>query len=165
MVANLEAGAYTVILSGSNNSTGIGLVEIYDLDAGITSQLANVSTRGFVGTNDHVMIGGIIIGPNGASDATIVVRAIGPTLAGHVTDFLADPNLELRDANGALIALNNDWQDDPTQAAALEAAGIPPTDPRESGIYATLATGPYTAIVHGQNGTTGIGLVEIYNLP
>gem|GEM_PF-6081247 len=166
MVANLDPGPYTVILSGTNNSTGIGLVEIYDLDAGITSQLANVSTRGFVGTEDNAMIGGIIIGPNGATDATIVVRAIGPTLSNQgVLDFLADPNLELRDANGVLIAFNNDWQDDPTQAAALEAAGIAPADPRESAIYVALAAGPYTAVMRGQNATTGVGLVEIYNIP
>ena len=166
MVATLDPGPYTVILSGNGGTTGIGLIEIYDLDAGITSQLANVSTRGFVGTGDDVMIGGVIIGPNGAPEATIAVRAIGPSLADQgVANPLADPNLELHDANGVLIASNNNWQDDPTQAAALSAAGLAPTNALESGLYLTLATGGYTAIVQGQNGASGVGLVEIYNIP
>ncbi|MEO8045054.1 MAG: CRTAC1 family protein [Spartobacteria bacterium] len=165
ILASLAPGSYTAILSGANATTGIGLVEVYDLDAVVTSQLANVSTRGFVGTGDNVMIGGVIIGPKGAANATAVVRAIGPSLgAAGVTDSLADPVLELHDGNGVTIASNNDWQDDPAQAALLEAANFAPTDPRESAIYTTLATGNYTAIVQGKDGTTGIALVEVYNL-
>ena len=111
------------------------------------------------------MIGGTIIGPSGADDATVVVRAIGPSLADlEVANPLADPTLELHDANGAMIAFNNNWQDDPDQAAALEAAGLAPTNALESAISITLPTGSYTAVVHGQNETTGVGLVEIYNL-
>jgi hypothetical protein len=165
IVALLEPGSYTAILSGANSTTGIGLVEVYDLDADITSQLANVSTRGFVGTGDNVMIGGVIIGPTGAADATVVVRGIGPSLeAAGVTDSLADPTLELHDGNGAIIASNDDWQDDPAQAANLEAANLAPADPSESAIYTTVATGNYTAIVQGKDGTTGVALVEVYNL-
>jgi hypothetical protein len=165
IAALLSPGSYTAILSGANSSTGVGLVEVYDLDADITSQLANVSTRGFVGTGDNVMIGGIIIGPKGAADATVVVRAIGPSLgAAGVTGSLADPTLELHDGNGAIIASDDDWQDDTAQAALLEAAKFAPTDPHESAIYTTLATGSYTAIVQGKNGTTGVALVEAYNL-
>jgi hypothetical protein len=165
IAALLSPGSYTAVLSGANSSTGIGLVEVYDLDADITSQLANVSTRGFVGTGDNVMIGGIIIGPKGAADATVVVRAIGPSLgAAGVTGSLVDPTLELHDSNGAIIASNDDWQDDPAQAALLEAANFAPTDPHESAIYTTLATASYTAIVQGKNGTTGVALVEAYNL-
>ncbi len=163
--ALLAPGSYTAILSGANATTGIGLVEVYDLDAVVTSQLANVSTRGFVGTGDNVMIGGVIIGPQGAADATAVVRAIGPSLgAAGVSGSLADPTLELHDGNGAIIATNDDWQDDPAQAALLEAANFAPTDSHESAIYATLPTGSYTAIVLGKNSTTGIALVEVYNL-
>jgi VCBS repeat protein/ASPIC/UnbV protein len=165
IVALLEPGSYTAILSGTNNTTGVGLVEVYDLDADITSQLANVSTRGFVGTGDDVMIGGVIIGPTGAADATIVVRGIGPSLeAAGVTGTLADPTLELHDGNGATIASNDNWQDDPAQAALLEAANLAPSNPNESAIYLTVATDNYTAILQGKDGTTGVGLVEVYNL-
>jgi len=165
IVALLDPGSYTAILSGANSTTGIGLVEVYDLDADITSQLANVSTRGFVGTGENVMIGGVIIGPTGAADATVVVRGIGPSLdAAGVTGSLTDPTLELHDGNGAIIASNDDWQDDPVQAANLVAANLAPADPRESAIYTTVATGNYTAIVQGKDGTTGVALVEVYNL-
>ena len=165
IVTVLEPGSYTVILSGQSGTSGIGLIEAYDLDAGVTSQLANVSTRGFIGTLDDVMIGGVIIGPNGAPNATVVVRAIGPSLAAAgVTGALDDPTLELHDTDGALIASDDNWQDDPTTAANLQSVSLAPTDARESGIYTTLATGNYTAIVAGKNGTTGVGLVEVYNL-
>lgn len=165
IVATLEPGSYTVILSGQSGGSGIGLIEAYDLDAGVTSQLANVSTRGFIGTVENVMIGGVIIGPNGAPDATVAVRALGPSLANAgITGTLDDPTLELRDADGVLVAFNNNWQDDPNQAASLQAVGLAPTDGLESGIYTTLATGNYTAIVAGNNGGTGVGLVEVYNV-
>ena len=165
IVAILDPGLHTAVLSGSNGVTGIAVVEVYDLDAGSISQLANVSTRGFVGTGDDAMIGGTILGPDGAADATVVVRAIGPSLADlEVANPLADPTLELHDANGAMIAFNNNWQDDPDQAAALEAAGLAPTNALESAISIALSIGSYTAVVHGQNETTGVALVEIYNL-
>ena len=165
IIATLIPGSYTVILSGVNGTTGIGLVEVYDLDQGVTAQLANVSTRGFVGTGEDVMIGGVIIGPTGAPNATVVVRALGPSLgASGVVGSLADPELELHDMNGALIASDDNWQDDPSQAALLQAANIAPSDPRESAIYTSLPTGSYTAIVIGKDGTSGVGLVEVYNL-
>ena len=164
IVSTLDPGSYTVILSGQSGGTGIGLVEVYDLDAGITSQLANVSTRGFVGTVEDVMIGGVIIGPNGAPDATVAVRALGPSLAADVSGPLQDPTLELRDADGALVAFNNNWQDDQSQAASLQAVGLALPDGFESGIYTTLPAGNYTAIVAGNNGATGVGLVEVYNV-
>ncbi len=162
ILAVLDPGSYTAILNGATPATGVGLVEVYDLDTAGTSQLANVSTRGFVGTKDDVLIGGVIIGPEGPGSITAVVRAIGPSLG--VTDGLADPTLELHDANGATIASNDDWQDDPAQAALLEAANFAPADPHESAIYTNLATGAYTAVVQGAGGTTGIALVEVYNL-
>lgn len=157
IVAVLDPGSYTAILTGANGTTGIGLVEVYDLDAIVSSQLANVSTRGFVGTGDNVMIGGVIIGPMGAADATVVVRAIGPSLGAlGVSDALVDPTLELHDSNGATIATNDDWQDDPAQATLLQNANFAPGDSRESAIYTTLPTGSYTAIVQGKNSTTGV---------
>lgn len=165
IAALLEPGSYTAILSGAGGTTGIGLVEVYDLDAVVSSQLANVSTRGSVGTGDNVMIGGVIIGPMGAADATVVVRAIGPSLGAlGVSDALVDPTLELHDSNGATIATNDDWEDDPAQATLLENANFAPGDSRESAIYTTLATGSYTAIVQGKDSTTGVALVEVYNL-
>ncbi len=165
IVANLVPGAYTAIVSGQNNSTGVALIEVYDLDAGIDTQLANVSTRGFVGTGENVMIGGVILGPNGAPSGTIVVRALGPSLAATgVTNTLADPTVDLHDANGTLVGANDDWQDDPTQAAKLTDAMLAPTDPRESAFITDLPIGEYTAVVQGKNGTTGVALVEVYNL-
>jgi hypothetical protein len=165
LVAELAPGAYTAILTGKNGGTGIGLVEAFDLGRGVVSQLANVSTRGFVGTGDDVLIGGVIIGPADGSTATTVVRAIGPSLAQvGVTGALSDPVLELHDGSGEVIASNDDWQDDPTQAAELTALGLDPADARESALDVTLDPGNYTAIVSGKGGITGVGLVEVYEI-
>ena len=141
--------------------TGIGLVEVYDLDQAADSQLANISTRGFVDTGDNVMIGGFIVG--GASSTTVLVRAIGPSLGGMgVADPLQDPTLELHDPDGVQIAFDDDWKD--SQQAEIEATGIPPTDDREAAILADLDPGAYTAVVRGKDNTTGVGLMEVYNL-
>ncbi|HEX4640700.1 MAG TPA: hypothetical protein VH252_04905, partial [Chthoniobacterales bacterium] len=121
---------------------------------------ANVSTRGNVGIGNDVLIGGLII--DGSATKKIITRALGPTIP--VTGKLLDPTLELHDQSGTIIATNDNWQEDPTQAAQIQATGIPPTDPRESAIVKTLAAGNYTAIVRGANSTTGIGLVEAYDL-
>ena len=111
------------------------------------------------------MIGGVIIGPTGAPNATVVVRAIGPSLgAAGVTGSMADPTLELHDVNGTAISFNDNWQDDPAQAALISAASLAPADPRESAIYMSLPTGSYTAVVRGKNDTSGTALVEVYNL-
>ena len=164
IVAALQPGAYTAILAGKNDGTGIGLVEIYDTNQAVDSQLANISTRGFVQTGDNVMIGGFILG--GSSNNTgVVVRGIGPSLAQFgLSNALADPTLELRDSNGMLLIANDNWQDDPASAAQLTAHGLAPQDPLESGIFATLPPNAFTAILAGKNGGTGIGLVEIYNV-
>jgi hypothetical protein len=137
------------------------LVEAYDLDQMAASHLANISTRGFVDTGDNVLIGGFIVGGN--SSATVVVRAIGPSLGAlGVAGSLQNPTLELHDNTGAIVATNDDWKE--TQQAEIEAANLAPTDDRESAIEATLASGPYTAIVRGKNNTTGVALVEAYDL-
>jgi hypothetical protein len=162
IVATLAPGAYTVVLRGKNNGTGIGLIETYDLDQTAASRLANISTRGLVETDDNVMIGGFIAGGAGGA-STIVVRAIGPSLSGQGIDNpLLDPTLELHDSSGAIIATNDNWKD--SQQTEIEASGLAPTDDRESAIEATLASGPYTAIVRGKDNTAGVALVEAYNL-
>jgi hypothetical protein len=138
----------------------VALVETYDLDRA-AGRLANISTRGFVDTADNVMIGGFIVGGDTASD--ILLRAIGPSLTNQgVPGALQDPTLELRDVNGMLVTSNDDWKD--SQQAEIEATGIPPTDDRESALVQTVAPGNYTAIMRGKNDTTGVGLVEAYNL-
>jgi hypothetical protein len=163
IVQSLLPGAYTAIVRGKNGTTGVGLVEAYDLDQPADSRLANISTRGFIDTGDNVMIGGFIIGPADLGAATVLIRGIGPSLASAgVADPLQDPTLELHDGNGALLTSNNDWKD--TQQSEIEATTIPPTDDRESAILQTLAPGSYTAIVRGVDDTTGVGLVEVYHL-
>ena len=163
IVMSLEPGPYTAILAGTNQTTGVGLVEVYDLDQSAGSKLANISTRGFVDTGDNVMIGGIIIGPSDTGDATVLMRAIGPSLANFgVPDALQDPVLELHDGQGTTLTSNDDWQD--TQENEIEATGLAPSDPSESAILQSLVPGNYTAIVSGKNGTTGIALVEAYHL-
>jgi hypothetical protein len=160
IIATLPPGSYTAVVTGKNGGTGIGLVDLYQLDAS-TSIFQNLSTRGLVGSGNNVLIGGLIIGSG--EPPVIVLRAIGPTLSSFgITQPLQDPTLELRDANGALIAFNNDWADNtPT---AVKATLLKPSDSRESAIVASLASGNYTAIVRGKNGTTGVALVEAYRL-
>jgi len=163
IIATLQPGNYTAIVRGVNNTTGIALVEVYDLDPGADSKLANASTRGFVQTGDNVMIGGFILG-GGGGNASVVVRALGPSLTQFgVKGALADPTLELHDGNGALIRSNDNWKE--TQQTDIEAAQLAPADDRESAIEASLAPGAYTAIVRGARDTTGVGLVEVYRLP
>jgi hypothetical protein len=161
IVATLAPGTYTAIVSGKGQTSGAALVEVYDLDHNQTSNLVNLSTRAFVSTADNIMIAGFFL--NGTVNDRIVVRGIGPSLTAlGVANALADPRLELRDSNGALLIANNDWQDDPAQAAELTAAGLAPSNNLESGIAASLPFGPYTALLSGQNNGTGVGLVEVY---
>jgi P2-related tail formation protein len=163
IVATLPANssAYTAILRGVNNATGIGVVEAYDLDSTVDSKLANISTRGFVDTGDNVMIGGSIV--TGSVPANVLFRAIGPSLSSFgVANPLQDPVLELHDTNGGIIAVNDNWRD--SQEAAITATGIPPSDNRESAILANLPPGAYTAIVRGSGNSTGVALVEAYQL-
>jgi hypothetical protein len=165
IVATLDAGAsYTAILSGKNGGTGVGLVEVYDTNQAAGSQLANISTRGFVQTGNNVMIGGFILG-GGDQNAGVIVRGVGPSLGQFgLSPVLTDPTLELYDGNGTLLIANDDWQENAAQAAQLSARGLAPADPKESGIFASLPPGAFTAILAGKNSGTGIGLVEIYNV-
>lgn len=165
IVITLAPGAYTAVGRGNGGTSGVGLIEIYDLNQSADSKLANLSTRAFVSTGDDIVIAGFLLSDNVTTDR-IVVRGIGPSLAPGifpVNAVLADPTLELRDSNGSLLIANNDWQDNPGQAAALIAAGLAPTNALESGIAATLPPGLYTALLAGLNNGTGIGVVEIYD--
>ena len=172
IVTTLPPGNYTAILAGKNGGTGVGVVEVYDLAQGANSKLANISSRGFVDINDNVMIGGFIVGGgSGGGTAKVIVRAIGPSLSANgnpVPGRLADPTLELHDESGTTIATNDNWkindQTGQSQEADIRATTIPPTNDLESALVATLAPGNYTAIVRGKNNTTGIAVVEAYNL-
>ncbi|HWM23762.1 MAG TPA: proprotein convertase P-domain-containing protein [Chthoniobacterales bacterium] len=162
IIATLAANnaGYTAIVRGFNNQTGIGVVEAYDLNRTADSKLANISTRGLVQTGDNVLIAGTIV--TGGPSQRVLVRALGPSL--QVPGPLADPTLELRDGQGALLAFNDDWQS--TQQADIVATTIPPTSSLEAAIVATLPSNGafYTAIVRGLNDTTGIAVVEVYGL-
>jgi hypothetical protein len=161
--ATLNPGAYTLVIRGKNNTSGVGLVEVYDLNPAATAKLANLSTRAFVNTGNDIVIAGFILGSRTDNDR-IAVRGLGPSLiAAGVPNALADPTLELRDGNGALLASNNNWQDNPAQAAELTAASLAPTNNLESAIAATLPPGLYTALLSGVNNGTGVGLVEVYD--
>ncbi|MBA3607518.1 MAG: hypothetical protein H0W43_03250 [Chthoniobacterales bacterium] len=163
ILATLDPGSYTAIVTGKDGGTGVGLVEGYDLDAAADAQLANISTRGFVETGSNVMIGGFILGGE-AGEANVLIRAIGPSLTQFgVADALADPTLALHDGNGALLSSNDNWKE--SQQSEIEATGLAPGDDLESAVLATLPPGAYTAIVAGKNGLTGVGLVEVYRLP
>ena len=139
------------------------MVEVYDLAQAAHSQLANISTRGFVDIDNNVMIGGLIVGGGAAN---VIVLALGPSIP--VDGALADPTLELHDVNGVTIATNDNWkindQTGQSQQAEIEATTVPPTNDLESALVQTLAPGNYTAIVRGKNNTTGVGLVAAYNL-
>jgi len=160
IVATLPANnsAYTAIVRGANNETGIGVVEAYDLNQAVDSKLANISTRGLVQTGDNVLIGGLIV--LGQNPLRVIVRAIGPSLP--VPGALNDPALELRDGNGGLIDSNDNWRSD--HEAEIIATTIPPSNDMESAIVRNLAPGNYTAIVRGANDATGVAVVEVYGL-
>ena len=167
IIASLPPAAYTAVLTGKNQTTGIGLLEIYDLDQAAGSELANISTRGFVGGQNNVMIGGFILGgnPPQAGSTRVAIRGLGPSLSqfglGHL---LADPTIELHDANGATLIANDNWTDDPASSALLTANGLAPSNSNESAIFTTLPTGQFTAILAGKSSGTGIGIIEVYNL-
>lgn len=158
ILRTVAPGSYTAIVRGEGNSTGVALVEVYDLEAGSEAKLANISTRGLVQTGDNVLIGGVIL--RGELARRVIVRAIGPSLP--VAGALEDPTLELRDTNGGLLAANDNWRT--TQEAEIIATGVPPSHNLESAIVQTLPASNYTAIVRGQNATTGVALVEAYAL-
>ena len=156
---------YTAVVRSKNGKVGVGLVEVYDMAETANSQLGNISTRGFVGTGDNVMIGGFISGPGGKGSSLVLVRAIGPSLG--LSGTLADPTLELHDVNGTTIATNDNWKvasDGNSQQAEIEATKLPPANDLESAILIAAPPAAYTAIVRGKNTATGLALVEVYDL-
>jgi hypothetical protein len=168
IVRTLTPGPYTAVLRGVNNSTGIGVVEVYDLDQAADSEMANISTRGFVDTGDNVIIGGFILG-NSSQESNILVRGIGPSLgAVGIINALANPTLELRNGNGTLLASNDDWkvndQTQQSQESEIRATTIAPSNDFESAILTTLSPGNYTAVLAGKNSGVGVAVVEVYNL-
>jgi sugar lactone lactonase YvrE len=163
IVRTLDPGSYTAILRGKGDTTGIGVVQAYDLDQAANSKFGNIATRGFVDSGDNVMIGGFIIGPASGGSTAVVVRAIGPSLSNFgVSGALPDPTVELHDGNGATIAFNDNWADDANQGSIPPS--LQPSDPHESALYRVLPSGDYTAVVRGTGNSTGIGLVEVYNV-
>jgi len=155
---------YTAVLRGKNGQTGIGVVEAFDLDRAAASKLANISTRGFVETDDNVMIAGLIVTPTDGASTKILVRALGPTLGDlGVPGVLANPTLDLVNSSGTVIRSNDNWKN--SQRAEIEAAGLAPNHDQESALVEVVPPGAYTAIVRGNGRTTGVGLVEVYNMP
>ncbi|HVF71634.1 MAG TPA: serine hydrolase domain-containing protein [Chthoniobacterales bacterium] len=164
IVRTLAPGAYTAVLKGNGGAEGVGVVEVYDLDQAADSKLANIASRGFVETDNGVMIGGLIVGPSSsAGNAKVVVRALGPSLANSgINGTLSDPTLDLVNASGTILRSNDDWKS--SQQAEIEAAGLAPSIDAESALIQTVAPGNYTAIVRGKGNTTGVALVEVYNV-
>jgi hypothetical protein len=161
--ATLAPGNYTAIVRGNGNGVGISLVEVYDVNSAASSRLANLSTRALVGTGNNVVIAGFILG-NGNGVDRIIVRGLGPSLSSFgISNPLQDPTLELRSQNGTLLKANDNWVDDPAQAAEIFAAGLAPSNVKESAIAANLPPGLYTAILAGNNGGQGVGTVEVYD--
>lgn len=164
ILSTLPPGAYTAILKGVGNTTGVGTIEVYDNNQAAASELANISTRGFVQTGQNVMIGGFMLGST-TGNSRVAVRGLGPSLANFgLSNVLADPTLELHNGNGTIMITNDDWTSDAVSAAQLTANGLAPSNPKESGIFTTLPPGTYTAVLQGTNSGTGVALIEVYNL-
>ena len=163
IMATLAPGDYTAIARGAGGSVGIVLLEVYDLDLNANARLANVSARGFVDLGDNLLIGGAILGGGNGGVSVVIARALGPSLGAFgIQNAMQDPVLELHNQDGTLVDLNDDWKQG-NQQAILD-NGLAPSDDREPAIFAILPPGAYTAIVRGKNNTTGIALVEFYNL-
>ncbi len=157
--ASIPGTSYTAIVRGANNAIGIGVVEVYDLDRTVDSKLANISNRGFVQTGDNALFAGNIV--LGQVSQKVIIRAIGPSIP--IAGVMADPTLELHDANGGLLEANDNWVDSPNKQAIIDST-IPPSNNLESAIVRTLTPANYTAIVRGANNSTGIAVVEVYAL-
>ena len=158
LLVSLAPSFYTAIVRGNGQTSGIGLVEVYDLDRTAPAALANISTRGLVQLGNDVMIAGMII--TGTQSADVVIRAIGPSLP--LENKLTDPYLELFDSNGTGIFANDNWRD--AQAEYIQASGVAPSDNLESAMRLPLVPGNYTAVVRGNDAGSGVAVVEVYKL-
>jgi len=170
VILNLTGAAsrnnYSAVMSAAAGAQGIGVIEVYDLDAESFADLGNVATRGLVGSGSNVLIGGIIVRDDTFTNQSqnFLMRGIGPSLTGAgITNPLPDPSIELRDAQGGLIAANDNWGSGP-DAGALSVSGLAPANPKESALLRTLAPGLYSVILQGADGNGGVGTVEIFNL-
>jgi arylsulfate sulfotransferase len=161
LAQTLAPGAYTVIATGNGDDTGIGLIEVYDLSPAGDSKLANISTRGSVGTGDDVLIAGFIVGD--VANATVVLRALGPSLTSDLSEILSDPTLTVYDGNGVVLATNDNWQDD-LNMLEINQDGLAPTDDAEAATLLHAAPGAYSVVVSGADGGSGISLVELFDL-
>jgi hypothetical protein len=162
VVQTLAPGAYTVVATGNGNDMpGIGLVEAYDLSPAGNSKLANISTRGSVGTGDDVLIAGFIVGD--VANTTVVLRALGPSLASAVSEVLSDPSLTVYDGNGVVLATNDNWQNDPNMLE-ISQGGLGPTERRRGCHPIACSARAYSVIVSGADGGSGINLVELFDL-
>jgi uncharacterized repeat protein (TIGR01451 family) len=186
ILVTLPPGGYTAIVSGVGGTTGLGLVEAFEVNA-TTSRLVNISTRAHVETVNNVEIGGFFIG--GTNPRKLLLRARGPAMSGapfNVPGTLPNPIMQLY-AGSTVIAQNDNWQTtDPLcaspavscgNASQITATGLDPCQPnpgqttappgctQESAILVTLPPGGYTAIVSGVGGTAGVGLVEVFEVP
>lgn len=164
LVATLQIGNYTAILRDKTN--GFGLVEVYDITGSRLSRFVNISTRAQVESGDNgALIGGFIVqAPENevGTAQTVLIRAIGPSLSGAGIDgALADPTIDLY-RGSELILSNDNWKSD--NEAAIEATGLQPGNVKEAAILTTLDPGSYSAVIRGKNNTTGIGLVEVYQM-
>ncbi|MEY2505577.1 MAG: hypothetical protein QOG27_1857 [Verrucomicrobiota bacterium] len=156
---------YTAVVHGKNGQFGLAVVDAFDLDQAAASKLANISTRGFVGVDDNVMIAGVIVGPASGGNINVLVRALGPTLTNFgVPGTLANPMVDLVNANGTVLRSNDDWKSDASQMALIQAANLAPQFDAEAALVHLVAPGAYTAIVRGSGRTTGVALVEAYNI-
>jgi hypothetical protein len=170
IIATLQPGSYTAVVRGVGNTTGVALFEVYDLSPAASSSLSNISSRAFVQTGENVMIGGFVV--QGSGPKRVIIRAIGPELTQYgITDVLANPRLELHNRSGTLIGSNDNWQTTilggvitTNQVNAIQNSGYAPTAASESAIIANLQPGNYTAVVRGVINTTGVALVEVYDL-
>ena len=161
ILATLDPGAYTSVVSGVAGGTGVGIVEVFEVDRPDVP-LYNISTRGRVLTGDDVMIGGFII--QGDAPQTVLIRARGPSMIpAGVTDALPNPQVTLVNSSQAVLASNDDWGSS-VNAGAISLTGLAPTNALESAILITLNPGPYTAVVSGVGGATGVGIVEVFAL-
>lgn len=158
IVKSLSPGAYTAVLAGKGATTGVAVVEVYDLDLTVDSKLANIATRGRVDQGDNVLIAGTIV--VGSGSTTVLFRALGPSTG--IPGALQDPTLKLHDGQGGIVATNDNWED--TQKDAIQQTTIPPGNPNESAILQSLSPGAYTAVVKGKNGTTGVAVIDAYQL-
>jgi hypothetical protein len=163
ILVSLAPGPYTAIVSGVGGSTGIAIVEVFEVDAP-ASPLVNIATRGRVGISNNVLIAGLII--RGTGPQQVVVRARGPSLTPlGVTGALADPQLSLsQSSDGTVLGTNDNWGS-ASNAAALQASGFAPSDPAEAALLVTLAPGAYTVIVSGAGNTSGVAIVEVFAVP